>query len=147
MRRSKGKETDPDLGVLAAGLLFRVQGELSRHMSEQGFDDVSPRHGTVLAFLDQEGIRPTELARLSGRNKQTIGAILDELENLGYITREPDPRDRRAKLIVPTARGRDSMRLSDQFVKQIEARYAEQLGEETYARFKDTLRTIVRSPP
>lgn len=37
-----------------------------------------------------------------GAQKQTIAAIVDELETLGYIRRVGDPTDRPAKLIVPT---------------------------------------------
>ena len=29
-----------------------------------------------------------------------MGELVDELESLGYVVRRPDPRDRRAKLIV-----------------------------------------------
>jgi DNA-binding MarR family transcriptional regulator len=104
MERSARKLAEPDLGVLAARLLFRVQGELFHRTAEQGFDDLRPRHGAVLAYLDEDGIRLADLARIAGRNKQTIAAIVDELEALGYVYRADDPADRRAKLIVPTER-------------------------------------------
>ena len=107
MKRSARKLAEPDLGVLAAGLLFGVQGEIFHRTAEQGFDDLRPRHGAVLAYLDEDGIRLADLARIAGRNKQTIAAIVDELENLGYVYRADDPADRRAKLIVPTERGRN----------------------------------------
>ncbi len=65
------------------------------------------------AFLDREGTRATDLARLSGRHKQVITTLVDELTELGYVERRPDPDDRRAKLVVPTERGLDAMRRSD----------------------------------
>lgn len=142
MKRSARKQSDPDLGVLAARLMFGLQGELFRRSAEHGFDDLKPRHGAVLAYLDDDGIRPSELVRLSGRNKQTLGAILDELEGLGYLRREPDPVDRRAKLIVPTPKGLDIMRLSDALVAEIEQRYAGLVGPPVYHQFKAVLRTI-----
>jgi DNA-binding MarR family transcriptional regulator len=142
VRRDERKATDPDIGVLAAQLLFGVQRELFDRLRERGFDDVRPRHGAVLAYLDEAGIRPGELARLSGRRKQTIGAILDDLERLGYVVRQPDPEDRRASLIVPTDRGVAFMRASDAVISEIESRHAARIGPGAYAELKHRLRTI-----
>jgi DNA-binding MarR family transcriptional regulator len=123
-------------------LLFAVQRELFDRLGEQGFDDVRPRHGAVLAYLDEAGVRPGELARLSGRRKQTIGAILDDLERLGYVGRRADSQDRRASLIVPTDRGMTFMRASDAIISEIETQHAAQIGPDAYAQLKRHLRTI-----
>lgn len=142
MGRAARKAEAPDLGMLAARLLFGLQGELFRRGAERGFDDLRPRHGAVLAFLDEDGLGQNELTRLAGRNKQTIGAILDELEKLGYVTRVPDPADRRARLVMPTHRGREWMTVSDGIVADIEERHAASVGRAEYAAFLRTLRAI-----
>jgi DNA-binding MarR family transcriptional regulator len=46
------------------------------------------------------------LADAIGADKTRIIAILDELKQAGLITREPDPADRRARLLSITAAGR-----------------------------------------
>jgi DNA-binding MarR family transcriptional regulator len=142
-RRRERQEWNPDLGVLASRLLFSLQDELFERLADAGYDDLHPRHGAVLAYLDEDGIRATELARLSGRHKQIIGRIVDELEDLGYVERRPDPADRRAKLIFPTERGLDQVRLGDQIVADIEARHSREVGGRTYAQFRDVLRGVV----
>jgi DNA-binding MarR family transcriptional regulator len=142
MKRSSAKLTEPDLGVLVAWLFFGLQRELVQRAAEAGFDDLRSRHGAVLAYLDEEGIRLADLARIAGRNKQTIAAIVDELESLGYVRRVPDPADRRAKLIVPTKRGRQRMHLGDDIVAKIERRYETKLGRNFYAKFKQALEAI-----
>ncbi|MEV4808869.1 MarR family winged helix-turn-helix transcriptional regulator [Micromonospora avicenniae] len=147
MRRSTRKEQDPDLGILAVQLSARVQREIFIRAAERGFEDVRPRHGAVLAYLDAEGTRPGELARLADRNKQTMGAILDELERLGYVRRAPDPADRRARLIMPTERGLQFMELSDALVSQIEQELSDTLGPDLYGKFRDGLRRAVASLP
>ena len=53
--------------MLAGRLLVAVQGELFRRFHSEGFDDIVPRHGAVLAHFRPEGVRATELARLSGQ--------------------------------------------------------------------------------
>jgi DNA-binding MarR family transcriptional regulator len=142
-RRRERQELNPDLSVLASRLLFSLQDELFARLGEAGYDELHPRHGAVLAYLDEDGIRATDLARLSGRHKQVIGRIVDELEELGYVERRPDPLDRRAKLILPTERGLDQVRLGDEIIAEIEARHAQQIGGRTYADFRDILRRVV----
>ncbi|HEU4422833.1 MAG TPA: MarR family transcriptional regulator [Pilimelia sp.] len=133
------------LGVLAAGLMVAVQDELYARLAEAGHTQLTHLHGAVIAHLDEEGIRATELARRSGRHKQVIGRLVDELETLGYVERRPDHSDRRGKLVAPTSRGLEVMRLSDQIITNIERRLARQLGDTTWNDFRTTLLSIVHS--
>jgi DNA-binding MarR family transcriptional regulator len=142
-RRSERQQWNPDLGVLASQLTYSLQEELFAGLAAEGFDDLHPRHWAVLSFLDEDGIRATELSRLSGRHKQVVGRLVDELEELGYVERRPDPADRRAKLVVPTQRGLEEMRRGDQIIAGIEARHAEAIGGRNYAGFRDALRGVV----
>jgi len=142
-RRRERQQWNPDLGVLASQLTFSLQRELFSRLAAAGYDDLSPRHGAVLAYLDEDGVRATELARLAGRHKQVVGRLVDELEELGYVERRPDPTDRRAKLIVPTERGLEQLRLGDEIVAEIEARHSGEIGARDYARFRDVLRGVV----
>src|SRR3954452_25288481 len=128
--RAERNQTNPDLGVLSGRLLFAVQKELFATLADKGFDDLHPRHGAVLAYLDPDGVRATELSRLSGQHKQVIGTLVDELERLGYVVRNPDPADRRAKLVCPTERGLDQARTADKLMNAIQERHARRLGRE-----------------
>jgi DNA-binding MarR family transcriptional regulator len=136
-RRERG------LGVLAARLLFAFQDELYARFDEAGHGKVTRPHGAVLAHLDFDGTRVTELARRSGRPKQLIGRAVDELEELGYLERRPEPGDRRAKLVVPTERGREVMGLGEGIIRDIERRAAAAIGERAYHDFKQVLAAVV----
>jgi DNA-binding MarR family transcriptional regulator len=142
-RRSERQQLNPDLGVLSARLQGTLQRELFDRLAKQGHTELHPRHSAVLAYLDEDGVRATELARLSGRDKQVVGRLVDELETIGYVERRPDPSDRRAKLIVPTDRGLDQLRLRDEIVAEIERRHAEAAGPRVYAEFRNVLRGMV----
>jgi DNA-binding MarR family transcriptional regulator len=131
------------LGILAARLLFAVQDELYGRLEEAGYGDLKRVHGSVIAHLDQAGTRATELARRSGRHRQVVGRIIDELEELGYVERRPEEHDRRAKLVVPSARGRQVMRLSDEIIGDIERRLSSELGGAVYDEFSRSLSTVV----
>jgi DNA-binding MarR family transcriptional regulator len=141
--RAERNASNPDLGVLSARLLFAVQRELFETLAEQGFGDLKHRHGAVLAYLDPEGVRATDLAQLSGQHKQIIGTLIDELEALGYVERRPDPTDRRAKLICPTGRGLAQMQAADRIMATMQERHAERVGKGEYTRFKRVLVDII----
>jgi DNA-binding MarR family transcriptional regulator len=129
--------------MLAAQLLFAVQDELYRRLAAAGYHDLRPRPGIVIAYLDEQGSRATELAALSGPHKQIVGRTVDELEALEYVKREPDPADRRAKLVAPIPRGRRVMRLSDQNMADIGRRGAETVGTDAYGQFRRTLQQLI----
>jgi DNA-binding MarR family transcriptional regulator len=62
----------------------------------------------VLANLSRhngEGMMQTELAKVMDVGKVTLGGLIDRLEVSGYVERQPDPADRRAKRVVMTAKG------------------------------------------
>jgi DNA-binding MarR family transcriptional regulator len=130
------------LGILAARLLFAFQDELYARLDEAGHGKLTRVHGAVVAHLDPDGTRATELARRSGRPKQLIGRAVDELEELGYVERRPEPGDRRAKLVIPTELGRELIRLSDEIIRDIEQRPAAVLGQVAYDSFKNALETV-----
>jgi DNA-binding MarR family transcriptional regulator len=142
MKRSERKGAEPNLGILSAQVLWAFERELFAKLAEQGHPDVRPRHGAVLAFLDPEGTRAKDLSSLSGRHKQVITTLVDELTELGYVERLPDPDDRRAKLVVPTARGLDEMKRADAIARTIERRHARRLGKEALDQMKGSMAAI-----
>ncbi|TYK49617.1 MarR family winged helix-turn-helix transcriptional regulator [Actinomadura decatromicini] len=138
-------EREPDLGMLIGRLGRALQDELFTRLAEQGHPDVRPRHGTVLAILPPTGARATELARRSGQHKQIVTVIVDELERLGYVRREADPKDRRAKLVVPTDDGLDEIGKARAILAGIEDRHRADLGDDAFRTFKAALERITRA--
>jgi DNA-binding MarR family transcriptional regulator len=79
------------------------QGEMAREVHP---DLESAAYG-LLARLDAHGrLRATELAAYIGVGKATMSRQLRALEELGLVTREPDPADGRAWLVTLTDEGR-----------------------------------------
>lgn len=98
-----------------------------------------PKHSAVFAQIDPEGSRLTDLARRANITPQAMGELVDELQELGYLTREPDPTDRRAKLIVPTPRGRAAIEAGKQTIVGLETRITEILGEKGHETLREML--------
>ena len=88
-----------------------------------------PKHSAVFAQISPEGSRLTELARRANMTPQSMAELVDELVDMGYVVRRPDPNDGRAKLIVLTDRGRDAVAAGQQAIEGIEEQLTEILGE------------------
>jgi MarR family transcriptional regulator for hemolysin len=62
----------------------------------------------VLANLSRHnggGMMQTELSKVMDVGKVTLGGLIDRLEASGYVERQPEPGDRRAKRVVMTPKG------------------------------------------
>ena len=80
----------------------------------------SGRHGHVFRFIDADGSRVTDLALRSGLTKQGIGDVVVELEQLGYVERQPAPVDGRAKIVRLTSRGFEGRAAAARVLAEIE---------------------------
>lgn len=135
-----------DVGILSAHLLADFLEQLYDRLAAAGHDRLRRRHGAVMAYLDVGGTRASDLAERSGSHKQVVGTLVDELETLGYVTRQPDPADRRAKLIVPTELGRQQITHARSFITEIEHDYADRVGADRFAAFKEVFAELVDHP-
>lgn len=71
---------------------------------------LSASHSALLAHLDEdESVSAGKLARHLGVAASSLSAALNRLEALGYLSRQPKPRDRRNIEIRLTAKGAEAM--------------------------------------
>src|SRR3954464_14832600 len=63
-------------------------------------------HALVFAHLDADGTRPAEIARRAGISRQAVGQTVAQMKSQGLVKLAPDPTNRRARLVQPTAKGR-----------------------------------------
>ena len=59
-------------------------------------------HLELFRFPGPEGMHPTELADRVGLSKQALNHLLNELESLGYLTRETTGTDGRHRVVPLT---------------------------------------------
>jgi DNA-binding MarR family transcriptional regulator len=104
---------------------------------------IKPSHSAVFAQIRPEGSRLTELAAGANMTPQSMGEIVNELEELGYVIRQPDPRDRRAKLITLTPRGQAAVEAGETTISGIEADLVGILGAEGAEQLRGILLKIL----
>ena len=120
-----------------------VLAEFRRELEGAGYADIRPTHGCVFRFVRDDGMRLTELAQLAGMTKQSVGELVDDLVDLGYVERIPDPQDRRAKLICLTDRGIEAQRVGFGLLAEIEDRWAERFGAPRVKQLRKLLEEAV----
>jgi len=102
-----------------------------------------PSHSAVFAQITPEGSRLTELARGANMTPQAMGELVDELEDLGYVIRRPDPTDRRAKLIVLTKKGHACIAAGMATIDGIETRITQALGGHGHRELRHLLQRLL----
>jgi DNA-binding MarR family transcriptional regulator len=112
--------------VLAAG--NAVVDGIQAGVRARGFTDLRPAHGFAFVRLAPSGATVTEVAAHLGVTKQAAGQLVDELEQRGYVRREPHPDDARARLVVLTERGWDCTRAAEQAAAETVRQWAGVLG-------------------
>jgi DNA-binding MarR family transcriptional regulator len=137
----------PPSGTDSFGNLFRdttlaMQAIVADEMARRGFSDLRPALLAVAQHVGAGGTRITELAERAWLTKATVVHAVDELERLGYVTREPDPTDGRAKLVMPTARMHEGERVGRAAIADIRSAWAELLGEADMDALEALLRRL-----
>lgn len=95
----------------------------------------------------QDGLRLKELAARASMTPQSMGELVDELEELGYVERRPDPTDRRAKRIRLTRKGKRSAHGGLEIVVELDKDLETVLGARRMRSLRSALLEILDSPP
>jgi DNA-binding MarR family transcriptional regulator len=102
-----------------------------------------PAHSAVFAQIDPRGSRLTDLARGANMSPQAMGELVDELEELEYVVRRPDPTDRRAKLIILTDKGQACVAAGVATIDGIEQQLIDRLGERGHRQLRRLLTKLL----
>lgn len=87
---------------VASDLIAAMDAELAGHGTSQG-------RFTILMLLEncsESDLSPSDLAEMSGVSRASITELLGGLEKSGMVKRQADARDRRAKFIRITKKGK-----------------------------------------
>jgi MarR family transcriptional regulator, temperature-dependent positive regulator of motility len=139
-------------------LAYKLSNNLSRLLLEFGKDyerrilelvhaaghhQIRPSHSAVFSNIGLGAARVTELAERAHITQQAMGKILKELERIGYVARDIDSNDKRAKKIRLTERGMQLVEDSMVCVAKVRAQYAEKVGETALSELEEKIAAVV----
>jgi DNA-binding MarR family transcriptional regulator len=140
--RTTARDAPENLAILLREPLRAMNEELIARLADRGHGEVRLPHGNVLQYLDDDGTRVSVLAERAGLTKQAMAQLVEHLEAHGYVERVPDPRDRRAKLVRATARGREVYAIVRAFIADLDARLDHELGAAKVRRLRALLEEL-----
>ena len=104
------------------------------------------RHLVALAYVrDHDECPQQALADAFCMDANNVVLLLNELEELGYVTRLRDPGDRRRHLVQLTAAGRDALARTEQAQGAIEDEVLGALAPDERTTLKQLLSRALRS--
>ncbi len=136
-------ESELNTGLLLFIPYRALESRIFAALAAAGFDDFTPAQARVLQRVGPDGTRLTELAEQAQITKQTAGFLVDQLEKAGYVTREPDPSDRRARLVCLAQRARAAQPVAAEVVAEVEAEWEAHLGKRRMSQLRQAL-TLLR---
>jgi DNA-binding MarR family transcriptional regulator len=121
-----------------------IREQVFRGVLAAGYEDLNRAHVALFRYPTLEGLRPIEVAEKMQITKQSVHDLLTYMEDRGYLTREPDPVDRRARVVRLTESGtRLELEVRAQ-AAAAEKEIAAVLGEPLFNQFRDALHEIAR---
>ena len=90
----------------------------------------------------EDGLRLTDIAAQAGMAPQSMGELVEDLVAKGYLRRQEDPADRRAKRIYLTGKGRQTADAGEFATRKAEEQIQAALGPRQYQQLRRNLAAI-----
>lgn len=142
---ASGDEEDVPLGSLLRAGYEAVMDYVLGRLATEGFADVRPAHLAIFQHLDPDGTRIGELASRARLTNQSVGYLVDSLEEFGYVERVAVPGDRRGRVVRLTLKGWEEMAACGGALTEIEKIWSEQLGAQRFGELRRILAELYQT--
>jgi MarR family transcriptional regulator for hemolysin len=132
--------TAEDLGLLFSRASHGLATRMAAAFDGEG---MTPRAHCVLSKAMGEELTQGRLAELSGLDKTTMVATIDELERSGLAERRPAPNDRRARVIAVTPKGEEVVARGREIADRVQQEILGELPGEEREVFVNALSRLV----
>ncbi len=142
---TEGVPRPSNLAVLLRDAYLTLNDQVIARLAEKGHAAVRPAHSAVFQHLDDTGTTVSTLAARAQMTKQAMAELVGHLERHGYVVRVPDPTDRRAKLVQPTAAGREVVAIAQALVPEVERHVDAALGADRVRALRHDLQVLLEA--
>jgi MarR family transcriptional regulator, temperature-dependent positive regulator of motility len=108
-----------------------------RRVREAGFDLTPVQFAALDALRDNPGTDQAGLADAIAKDRATVGAVVDRLEQKGLVARHVSPRDKRARELSLTAEGEAVLTRLLPVVRTLQKEILPGLDEAEYQQFTE----------
>ncbi len=122
-----------------------ISSRLQQLTISKGHPSLKRTFAQVLLFIGPRGGRIQQMANAQDVSKQAISAIASELEDIGYLRRDPDPQDARQVLLQFTVAGEKLIADSVDSLDQLEDELAAIIGRDILVKTKSVMARLYRS--
>ena len=140
MGESTFESRDADLSLASLFAGWAMADEIARRLGAAGYGDVRFADGVLFQHLVEAPRTIGALAARLGVTQQAASKAVVDLERRGYVRREADPDDGRARRVALTHRGEAAIDAGRRHRAAVEAELAERLGPR---RVEEARRTLV----
>jgi DNA-binding MarR family transcriptional regulator len=99
--------------------------------------------GVLRAVLQYPGRDQASIARALGIDRSTMGANVDRLTALGYLTRFTAPHDKRVKLLAITSAGEEAIEVTASRLRGVPDRFLAPLDDDERKLFTSMMQRII----
>lgn len=120
-------ESSPGLGFLLRRAYYSMRRRLTDELAPLGL--TAEQYSVIYVLEERESLPQQAIAERLFSDPNTVVGILRRLEEAGWITRAPDPGDRRVQLVRLTPRGRRRRRRALEIAQVIKDRATEGVSQ------------------
>ncbi len=120
-----------------------VREQVFNGVRAAGYDDLNPAHVALFRYPTLDGLRPIEIAERMQITKQSVHELLTHMEQRGYLVREPDPSNRRARVVRLTESGKRLELVVRAAAGAAEEQIATMLGARRFNQLREALLVLV----
>ena len=107
----------------------------SERLKAEGVDMTSVQFAALTTLRDHPGVDQATLAQLIAYDRATIGGVVDRIERKGWVTREVNESDRRARNVWLTPNGKAVLDAVSPIVETLQETIIDPLTPEERATF------------
>lgn len=130
------------IGLVLRDAYLAVDRAVQEALAQEGFSELRPGHHVVLRHIGHDGERPVVIAERAQVSRQAIAKVIDDLERIGIVRRDPDPTDGRGVIVRLTDRGQSGLAVGRQAMQAIEAQLVADLGPRRWQAMRDALERL-----
>ncbi|KAJ54700.1 hypothetical protein ACMU_16425 [Actibacterium mucosum KCTC 23349] len=138
--------TDPSLARLLLSAFTWFDTALRASLAARGLPELTHAQSLLMAHLQADGIRISELARRVGTTRQAAQKSVAALERAGLVETAPDPTNASARIARLTPAGLRNITAAAEVFAALELRLADRIGAEAAKQLRAALQADWGAP-